>query len=47
MSTIAGGLLDGFAYLLDELRVERVAPFGALQLDGQDVSDPGDTDHDA
>ena len=42
---LARGLLDGLAQLLDQLRVERIAPFGTLQLNRQDVFDAGDTDH--
>ncbi len=42
---LAGRLLDRLAYLLDELGVERIAPLGTLQLNGQHVFDAGDTNH--
>ena len=42
---LAGRLLHGLAQFLDELGVQRVAPFRTLQLNGQDVFDAGDTDH--
>ena len=42
---LACGLFHGLAQLLDQLRVERIAPFRTLQLNGQDVFDAGDTDH--
>ena len=44
---LAGRLLHGLAQLLDQLGVQRVAPFRTLQLNGQDVFDAGDTDHGA
>jgi hypothetical protein len=38
-------LFDGLAQLLDELGVQRIAPFRPLQLDGHDVFDAGHTNH--